>query len=189
MKKTVLFIVFFIILALIIPETSLFADTGGGGRFDLGLNLFAFPSSITTSEVDGFRVIPLVPLIDAGAYGQLNLGLVNLGAGIRGFSIIVINVFWPSVYAEVNLWRFTLNAQIGGGILYVFPLFLAAGPYLVPELSLWYTINASIKGSQLRLGLGAISLLSPQAINDDVFSYFSNNLVFYLGVKATLHSS
>jgi len=188
MKKIVLFIMFFTIFALIIPGSSLFADADFGGRVDLGLNLYAFPTSSEPSTDDGLTVIPLIPLIDAGIFGQLNLGMVNIGAGLRGFSIIIINVFWPSMYAEVNLWRFSLNAQIGGGLLYVFPFILAVGPYFVPELSLWYAITTSGRGNHLRLGFGAISLLSPQIIRDEVFSYFSNNVVFYFGVKTTFSS-
>jgi len=195
MKKTILFIAFFIFFAIVMPKTSLFADIGFGGRLDAGLNLFALPNSLAPADDeitdDGIRITPIIPLIDAGIYGQFNFGMLGLGAGIRGFSIIVYNVFWPSVYAELNIWRFTLNARIGGGVLYLFPIFLVSAPYFIPELSLWFTL-ATIKGSQLRLGLGAISLLSSQRnLNEELFrdmQNFNNNMVGYLALKVSFYS-
>jgi len=192
MKRNILFIVFLILFALVIPGTSLFADFGVGGRFDAGLDLFVFPNSSTTED-DGMTVMPIIPLLDMGFYGQFNLGMLNLGAGIRGFSIIVINVFYPSVYAELNLWRFTLNAQIGGGALYLFPIVLAVGPYFVPELSMWYTLTPLNRNQGLRLGMGVLTLLSTQGLskeqfNDYYIQNFNNNVIFYFAFKATFRS-
>ena len=191
MKKAILFAVIYSFFTLVNSGTPLFADIDFGGRLDLGLDLFVLPASPTT-ENDGMAVMPLIPLIDAGFYGQFNFGIVNLGAGLRGASIVVINVFWPSLYAELNLWRFTLNAQIGGGVFYVFPVFLLAGPYFFPELSLWYTFYTLGNGNQLRLGIGAITLVSPQILNEniflDVYNNFHNNFLFYFGFKTAFNS-
>jgi len=184
MKKTILFVAFFI-YTLVIPGVSLFADIGAGGQINAGVNMFVFP--LLAQEEEGIALMPVVPMIDMGFYGQFNLGIVNLGAGIRGFSIIIVNVFFPSVYAEVNLWRFTLNAQVGGGAIYLFPIYMIAGPYFVPELSLWFTIAEFMKNSQVRVGFGALTLLSPETINQEVFRDFSNNVIYYLGVKAAFN--
>ena len=182
MKKTILFVLFFSVFALIIPETALFAD-GFGGRIDLGLNLFAFPSSASPAD-DELVFLPVFPLVDMGLYGQANYGLLKLGVGVRGVSLILINVFWPSVYAELSIDDFTVNAQIGGGALYLFPIFLLAGPYFVPELSVWYTVSKSKSDDQMRLGIGALSLLSPETVNREFFRDFSNNVVLYIAFKA-----
>jgi len=191
MKKTTLFIAFFCFFALIIPGTSVFADIGFGSKLDAGLDLFVLPASVT-SEEDGLSIMPVIPLIDAGIFGQFNFGTVSLGAGVRGLSIIYINVFWPVIYAELNIWRFTMNAQVGGGVFYVFPIFLLAGPYIVPELSLWYTLKTFGKGDQLRLGIGSTTILSSQNLKEDLFreyyDNFHNNFLFYLAFKASFNS-
>jgi hypothetical protein len=189
MKKFILFAAFFCFFVLVIPGTSLFADIGLGGRIDAGVDLFVLPS--LASEDEEISVMPVIPLIDAGAYGQFSFGMLNLGAGIRGFSLIYINVLMPSVYAELNIWRFSLNAQVGGGALYLFPIYLVAGPYFVPDLSMWFNIFSSVgKIEKLRIGIGAITLLSPQTIREEIFSdlsKISNNVVFYIALKATFN--
>jgi len=184
MKKTILLLVFFSLLFLVIPGTSLFADFGIGSRIDYGLDLFAYPAALLEEEQD-MAVIPVIPLLDMGFFGEFRLGPVNLGVGIRGLSLIVVNVFWPSIYAELNLWRFSLNARIGGGALYVFPVYLIAGPYFVPELSLWFNLVNIKNRVNLQLGTGAVTVLSPELIRDEVFRDFSNSVAYYLGFKAS----
>jgi len=193
MKKTLLFVVFFVFLALIIPGTRLFADISLGGRIDAGVDLFTyFPiGSIESSEDNNsMSMLPILPLFDLGAYGQFSTGFINLGVGIRGFSLIYINVFWPSFYAELNIWRFSLNAQLGGGAFYIFPIYLMTGPYFVPELSLWFKIITFNKADQMRVGVGAISLLSTNGFNKELFQDFSfhnlsNRALFYVALKFT----
>jgi len=187
MKKTILFVLILGVFTLIIPGTALFAD-GFGGRLDVGLNLFTFPTPASPAD-DAFSLIPVLPLVDMGLYGQVNYGIIKLGVGIRGVSLILINVFWPSLYAELNIQRFTVNAQIGGGALFLFPIFLLAGPYFVPELSVWYTVSKSNSENQMRIGIGALSLLSPQIVNENFFRDFSNNVVIYLAFKAVYSTS
>jgi len=193
MKKTILFVVFFSFFALIIPGTSLFADIGFGGRIDGGIDLLVFPGSASSTDDDQLSEMPIIPLLDLGFYGQFNFGMLSLGAGIRGASLIVVNLFWPSVYAELNLWRFTMNARIGGGALYLFPIVLYAGPYFIPELSLWYTIFTFKNTNKLQVGIGALTLLSPQNINQnlsqELFRDFYNNVVFYTSFKISFNSS
>jgi hypothetical protein len=189
MKKTILFIVFFSFLVLIIPGTALFADMNLGGRIDAGVDLLAILPYLAAAsqDSDSISIMPVIPLVDLGFYGQFHAGVFNTGIGIRGFSLFYVNVFWPSLYAELNLWRFTLNAQIGGGALYLFPiyLYLMAGPYFVPELSMWFKITTFNKRDEFHIGMGAITLLSPQNVNKEVFRDFSNNAVLYIALKAT----
>ena len=185
MKKTVIFALFFGFFALITPRTSLFADIGFGGRFDAGLNLLAFPMSSVPIDED-VSIMPVFPLIDLGGYSQFKFGALNLGVGLRGISVILVNVFWPSFYTELNLWRFTVNAQIGGGAIFLFPIYLLAGPYFVPEVSVWYTITEFNKGNYLKLGIGALSLFSSRTVKEEFISDFANNVVFYISVKAAL---
>jgi len=189
MKKTILFLVIFSFFALVIPGTPLFAEIGLGGRIDVGLDLFAIPMYDSPMDnKDETSIFPIIPLIDAGFYGRYTFGMLNCGIGFRAFSLIIANVFSPSIYAELNLWRLTLNAQITGGALYVFPFILIAGPYFIPEISLWYTLNNN-KKFQMRLGVGAVSLMSPQAINEEVVRDVSSNAIFYIAFKAVFPST
>ena len=192
MKKTILFILIFCFLALIIPGSPLFADTGFGGRFDAGLNFVALlPLMTETSRnSDSISLLPVIPLNDLGFYGKFNTGIFNTGIGLRGFSFLYINVFWPSLYAEVNLWRFSLDAQIGGGALYVFPIFFITGPYFVPELSLWFNFLTYNRADRLSVGFGSIALVSPdssrnKSVYDSYVRYFTNNAVVYFAFKTT----
>jgi len=194
MKKTILFVAFFSFFALIIPGTSLFADIGAGGRIEAGIDLLIFPSSANSTGDEQLSEIPMFPLINLGFYGQFNFGILSFGAGLRGASIIVVNLFWPSVYAELNLWRFAVNARIGGGALYLFPIVLYAGPYFIPELSLWYTIFDIKNTNRLQIGFGALTILTPrnitQSISDDLDLHeFYNNVVFNLSLKISFNSS
>ncbi|MDR2922410.1 MAG: hypothetical protein LBU85_03585 [Treponema sp.] len=192
MKKKILCIALFCFFALIVSGTSLFADIGLGGRLDAGLDLFTYLPSMTTSPDDGMSVLPVIPMLDLGVYGQFNAGILNFGAGARAFSVILVNVFMPSVYAELNIWRFSLNAQISGGAFYLFPALLMAGPYFLPEISLWFTAYTFNKKDVLRFGVGAAGLMGSKNITNELFSFFSdqnfsNRVVFYVALKAVLH--
>jgi hypothetical protein len=194
MKKTLLIAVFFCFFALIIPGTSLFADIGMGGRIDGGIDLLIFPGSASSTGDEQLSEIPMFPLINLGFYGQFNFGILSFGAGLRGASIIVVNMFWPSVYAELNLWRCAVNARIGGGALYLFPIVLYAGPYFIPELSLWYTIFSFKNTNKLQFGFGALTILSPKNINQNIsedldLREFYNNVVFNVSIKISFNSS
>jgi hypothetical protein len=194
MKKTILFIVFFCFLALVIPGTALFADIGLGGRLEAGLDLFTYFPYMSSSEDAEISVLPVIPMLDLGAYGQFNMGVLNFGAGVRAFSVIFVNVFLPSVYAELNIWRFTFNAQVSGGAFYLFPIYIMAGPYFLPEISLWFTADTFNKTDKLRFGAGAVTLIGSKNVNNELFNRFSaqafyNYAVFYIAAKVTINSS
>ena len=189
MKKVIVFTVFFSLFVLVMPGTSLFADFSLGGRVDTGVDLFTYIPLATPVDND-ITVLPVLPLFDVGFYGQVNTGFLNTGVGIRGFSLFYVNVFLPTVYAEVNLWHLTLNAQVGGGALYLFPIYMITGPYFVPEVSAWFNLTNS-QTSKMQIGVGAMTLLSPQNIDvlkDELIQNFTlenftNNVVFYVSFK------
>jgi hypothetical protein len=104
------------LLALALPLSAL----GGEGRIDIGVDGFLlFSDNPETTEVDTdvpMRTGFVLPLLDLGFYGQLNVGNnLHFGAGLRGFSVILATAFMPTVYAELDLWRFALGVQVGGG--------------------------------------------------------------------------
>ena len=193
MKKVMLSIIFCGILFFVIPGESLFADISIGGRIDAGGNLFAFIFPEPITDDDGIDLPGLVlPLLDMGFSTQLVVGPFHFGAGLRGLSIIYINLFWPSLYAELEISRFTLSAGFGGGaaLLYMFPIFpiFFSGPFIVPELSLWLTFN---KANRLKVGVGAMAVFSSLSeiggITEEDFRNFRNNVLFFIGVKGVIN--
>lgn len=116
-----------------------------------------------------------LPFIDVGFYGQLNLGKsLHLGMGFRVASVILATMTWPTVYAELDLWRFSLNARLGGGFFAglagFYPFFLT-GDALLPEVSLWFRFPNS------RFGVGALTFLSVSSLNATFFEDFSTNTI------------
>ena len=183
MRKMLLVAAVFAVFVVVIPGPSLFADFGFRGRLDAGADL-VLPFVFIPDSYEDSGILPVLPLFDLGFFGQLNLGIFHLGAGLRGTSFLVyLNLFWPSAYAELNLWRFTLNAQVGGGILYLFPIFFFSAPVLIPEASLWYAFD---KNKRFNIGAGVLSMLSPENINKKHFQNFDNyrnNIAVYAGFK------
>ncbi|MDR0636728.1 MAG: hypothetical protein LBF87_06585 [Treponema sp.] len=117
----------------------------------------------------------ILPLIDAGFYGQMNIGQsLHLGLGFRVASLILATVTWPTVYTELDLWRFSLNMRLGGGffagLVGFYPFFLT-GDALIPEVSLWFRFSRS------RFGVGALSLLSVSSLNAEFFKGFSKDTI------------
>jgi hypothetical protein len=197
MKKAILVTAFVCILGLAVPATS-HADVGFGGRIDLGLDLLGILqlfNEVAKASDGEVTMIPIIPLLDAGFYGQLYAGPFRLGLGLRGFSFLVyINLFWPTLQAEVDLGsRITLNAKIGGGLFYLFPLWAFSAPMFAPEASIWFRLNESPR-NRLQLGLGALSLLSAsplyKSIDSEViridFRNF-NSFVFYFAFKVSFN--
>jgi hypothetical protein len=62
-----------------------------------------------------FQDIPFTFLIpDFQALLQADLGIVRLGGGVRLFTIILQSVVFPTLFAEVKLGPFAVNASLGG---------------------------------------------------------------------------
>jgi hypothetical protein len=174
------------LLALALPLSAL----DGEGRIDIGVDGFLiFADSIGTVESDvdlPMRSGFVLPLLDLGFYGQLNAGKnLHFGGGLRGFSLIVATAFMPTVYTELDLWRFTLAAQVGGGFfvgLAGFSSFFLLGDIMLPELSLWVKLG---KTRTQRVGVGAFT-----ALGVSKFSYMlplvPQNIFFYMGYRGTV---
>jgi hypothetical protein len=146
------------------------------GRVDLGLSGFLIPVNIFVDDIgtagtDSSSGI-ILPLIDAGFYGQMNVGQnLRFGIGFRALSIILTTITWPTAYAEVDLWRFSFNARVGGGFFVAlagfYPIFVL-GDYLIPEASLWFRLPSS------RIGVGTLTILNSDiGLNNSVLLYIS----------------
>jgi hypothetical protein len=155
-------------------------------RIDLGLSGFLIPFNVFAGETGTTGVSPssgmILPLIDAGFYGQMNVGQnLRFGIGFRALSLIVATVTWPTAYAEVDLWRFSFNARVGGGFFAglagFYPFFLL-GDYLIPEASLWFKLSNS------RIGFGALAPLSASTLNTDIG--LNNNVLLYISFMKSI---
>jgi hypothetical protein len=166
---------------------SLFAEL----RIDTGLGLlFLQKQERNTSErvlLDGF----FFPLPEAGFYGQFNFGNFHLGAGMRGFSYIFYTNFWSTVYGEYDLARFTIHAELGGGLFGIIdtlteindsPYFMIKlNPTIIPEISVWYRF-----GKFFKIGAGWITMYLLDAGDSKIIDV---NPQFYLGFKMTFPSA
>jgi hypothetical protein len=146
-------------------------DFQGRRHFGLSGLLIFSGTSEGPVEIDGLSSGRIQPIIDMGLYGQMNIGRsLHFGLGFRVASIIVATMTWPTVYAELDLWRFSLNAQLGGGfyagLAGFYPFFLV-GDSVIPEVSLWFRFSHS------RIGVGALSFLSVSSLNTEFFKEIS----------------
>ena len=149
-------------------------------RKDFGLSgflLFAGTDEepVEAAEFDGLSSGTIMPLIDAGIYGQMNIGRsLHFGLGFRVASVVLATMTWPTVYTELDLWRFSLNLRVGGGfyagLAGFYPFFLT-GDSIIPEVSLWFRFS---KG---RLGVGALSFLTSSSLNGEFFEDMSVNYI------------
>jgi hypothetical protein len=144
-------------------------------RFDLGVDAVFGLGVLSDSDIEtsGFGSSFLTLPMGEAAY-VWGLGPVKVGAGVRGISLILVNLLWPDVYAEVDLGPVALEGHIGGLAFLAIGLVndSATGKVLFPELSAWFRL-----GKRFRLGAGTISLWAPElAIDATVF-------VYYLGAK------
>jgi hypothetical protein len=195
MKKVLLITAFCGILGLVTPGTSLHADVGFGGRIDMGFDLLGVPAlfNAASEASDGeMAVLPIIPVADAGFYGQFVAGPFRLGLGLRGFSaFFFINLFWPTLQAEIDLGPYvTFNAKIGGGFFYLFPMWGFTLPIWAPELGIWLRLNKDNR-NRYQLGLGGLFLATSSnngtGLDWFTFDNFNNNLMIYFGFKASFH--
>ncbi|MFQ3547002.1 MAG: hypothetical protein SNJ56_01590 [Termitinemataceae bacterium] len=144
-----------------------------GFEIPRGIGAVVENQNIFPQEAVDFFNTYIIPLPEAGLYYQLPIGPVRIGAGLRVFTIILANIYWPNAFVEADLGNFTLAGQIGGGLFGVFGLFPAdvkTGRVFIPDLSLWYRF-----GNSFRVGGGATGLLLPES---DTLGY-----LYYIGAK------
>jgi hypothetical protein len=178
-----------LLAGLIVP---LFADADGGFKFEIGvsglfipLDSFALEEPLDFGDESLFTPSTafVLPVVTLGIFGQMNLGPVHLGMGLQGYSLIVAGILWPVVYAEVDFWKFTLNATVGGGAFFVhagfMPFFLPLS-LIVPDVSLWLNIN------KFKLGAGVMTLMDPQQYSEFFSTFSANDLLIYAGFRWAL---
>ncbi len=143
-------------------------------RFDLGVDGVFGLGAVTDEGADSidFGSLNFFTLPMGGASYEWQLGPVGLGAGVRGITLLFVNVLWPDIYAEMELGPAALEAHVGGLLFLGFGLvsFSESGEVFVPELSAWFKL-----GRMFRLGGGAIGLYVPD------FSGMA--FVYYIGAK------
>jgi hypothetical protein len=175
----------------------LFAEIDSGIRFDFGLDgilVSTSPMAVMEDAAMGgvsmdtgglSRSGFILPIGSIGIYGQVDLGdSLHLGAGFRGYSYVIASAVWPAAYIEADLWKFTLNASVGGGLVayhYLILPFFSTGGFMLPELSVWYNWN-----SLVRVGIGVIALMEPPKFSAAYFKDYYQQLLFYAGVRATV---
>jgi hypothetical protein len=177
------------IVLLFYTFTPLFAENQI--RWDLGVSGLMFPvlSTYSYDEVliegmSGYSGVggPMLPSGDIGLFGQFNFGKWRVGVGFRDISVcFIINVMYPVAYIEADAGPVTFNLQVGGGaigIVSLFASFYFAGPYILPETSIWLRLS-----NRFRLGGGALVGIMPEIANGDVGNYLKNSCIIFFGFK------
>jgi hypothetical protein len=194
MKRLIGFAFFLAVLGV-----PLFAEIDSGVRVDFGLDgifITTSPMAVIEDVIGEGGTIStdtggmsqsgfILPVGSIGIYGQMDLGdSLHLGLGFRGYTYVIVGAVWPAAYVEADLWKFTLTASVGGGLLayhYFFLPFFSVGGFMLPELSVWYNWN-----SLVRVGAGVITFMEPQKFNAAYFKDYYKQLLFYASVRATV---
>jgi hypothetical protein len=144
-------------------------------RIDLGLDV---PLGATTT-IGGEKTSAFIPIPDFGFTYQWNTGNLNLGLGVRAFTLIIESGLWPNAFAEYTMGPVAIEAQLGGAFLAMFGAYnnVALGIVLIPDLSAWFMFG---KTGGLRLGGGIIALYAPFSFGNTLPAFF------YLGGKVAL---
>ena len=177
MKRKLLLIVAVLILA----AAPVFCDW----RVDLGADVVFGVGAANQGDAatTGFGGSVLLLPVFEGSY-QWEVGPVHIGAGVAGSTLIVLTVFWPDVFAEMELGRFAVEGHLGGLLFGGFGIesFLETGQVLVPQLSGWFRLTKRFK-----VGSGAIGLWFPGGIEifPDV-SFDGVAFLYYVGCKWVL---
>jgi hypothetical protein len=154
-------------------------------RLDIGVMVprgagLTLGGSTTTTLGENLGSWPFIPLPEAGIYYQGDLGMFKLGIGARAYSVILETILWPNAFAELDLGKVAIEAQIGGGaflMLGMLPTEFQTGKVFIPDVSAWFKIG---KKGNFRLGGGMIGLYATEAFGDAM------PFLFYLGGKASL---
>ena len=110
MKKKLL-----VVCAALVMLVGAGATVGAQVRLDFDINdPVYFGYAVSGSQYGVWNSSPYIPLPDARLQFQIPLGPLNIGAGARVFTVIVENIAYPEVYAELNLDKLVVNASVGG---------------------------------------------------------------------------
>jgi hypothetical protein len=100
---------------------------------------------------------------------DFSIGPLNLGVGVKAYTMVVESVAYPVVYAELDLDPVLINLTTGGLGFAVFGVYnnFFSGPLLIPDLSVMFKL-----GKYFRLGVGATTFLGTEDYYDyDYFPY------------------
>jgi hypothetical protein len=145
-------------------------------RVDIGFNA---PISVGFRglDVDGEAVdVPsFIPLPFAQLSYGLDLGPINLGFGLKAYTLIIESLAWPILYAELDVDPVIITASVGGGL---FIYFGAIGNGTLDTHMFIPDVAAHLKlGRVARVGLGAMTFIGAEG--QDVFPYiFYGSLQF-----------
>jgi len=158
-------------------------------RLDIDINDPIYFGYTDTGTPKGlWNPYPYIPIPDAKLMYQFSLGPVNLGAGVRVFSLIIENFLYPELYAELDLKPFVLGLSVGGFAFLEFGLLSSLltaeginnlnGFYsvILPDLSVAYKVN-----DVFRIG-GGLFMIAP--FTNSLGGVLANN-VFAGYIKAT----
>lgn len=182
------------ILIAVAAAVILFAGTMSASaqvRLDIDINdPIYFGYTASGSQTGAWNPYPYIPIPDAKLMYQFSLGPVNLGAGVRVFSLIIENFAYPEIYGELVLNPFTVNLSVGGLEFLMFGLLsdalTTAGvanlngfqPLIIPDVSVNYKVNDIFRLS------GGMFIIAPLTSASSLTGAFSNN-VFAGYLKAT----
>lgn len=184
MKKRRLIV--FVALAVMLAGA---VHAGAQLRLDIDINdpvYFGYTAS--GSSQGAWNPYPYIPIPDAKLMYQFSLGPVNLGAGVRVFSLIIENFLYPELYAELNLGPVAINASVGGLAFLEFGLLSTAlaeagisnlngfQSVILPDLSVSFKLT-----NVFRLG-GGVLMIAP--LGNNLGGVLGDN-VFAGDIKAT----
>ncbi len=168
--------ILFIVVALLALGT---VTAGAQLRLEANLNwpllIGLNNSSIlgTGGSIDFSQYHLIVP--DFRAYYQFGDDFIRGGIGVRVPTFIIVSLFWPEAFVELNLHPVVLEASLGGFLFGGFGLGVgsfAVQPWVIPDL------NASIEiAPWFRLGGGVLFLAPFNTWNQD-FLYIA-----YVGAR------
>ncbi|MDR0412015.1 MAG: hypothetical protein LBH75_08610 [Treponema sp.] len=162
-------------------------------RWDLGLNGLMLPAlsdwgvefdeSITETRSDDLNVGGfMLPAGGVGLFGQFNFGKWRVGIGFQDISVcFIVNILYPAAYIEADAGPVTFNLQVGGGVIGIISLFggfYLAGPYALPEASVWLRFS-----NKFRLGGGALVAIMPLIAEENIGKYLKDSSIFFFGFK------
>jgi hypothetical protein len=179
MRKLTVFFLACAIALVAIPSASsqMRLDIGVMVPRGAGITIGGATSTTLGSDVGNW---PFIPIPEAGLYYQGDLGFLKLGIGARAFSFILESIVWPNAYAELDLGRVAIEAQVGGGAFLMFGLVNpdpTFGNVVIPDLSAWLKLG---KKGVFRLGGGVIGLWVPETFGDTM------PFLIYFGGKAAI---
>lgn len=168
MKRILL--VLLIIGAVSAPAFTQFRfDLNIQGPVTLGIISEEYGIQIWDGATEALQGLPLV-LLSGSAYYNFDLGLVNIAAGVRVYTMIIEHGLFPNLLVEIDLHPLYVQAQVGGLMFYFFGLLPQEvdgdpvyGDVLFPDISVWYGFG---EDGDFRLGVGVLAAYFPELLPD-----------------------